>query len=127
MGRSMPENQKMPSKKRLIENLNTRLILGLVSIVLIMIAASGIVDRTGREYLNESMTRTLVTFGIARALNGVISVAQGTEVAIEPAGVGVNFAPGEILDPVNDMIERFSWVMLSASASLGLQQFLSEL
>jgi hypothetical protein len=54
-------------------------------------------------------------------------VAQGTEVAIEPAGVGVNFAPGEILDPVNDMIERFSWVMLSASASLGLQQLLSEL
>ncbi|MGD9095689.1 MAG: hypothetical protein PVJ58_07250, partial [Chromatiales bacterium] len=94
---------------------------------LIMVAASGIVDRTGREYLNESMTRTLVTFGIARALNGVISVAQGTEVAIEPAGVGVNFAPGEILDPVNDMIERFSWVMLSASASLGLQQLLSEL
>ena len=51
MGRSMPENQKMPSKKRLIENLNTRLILGLVSIVLIMVAASGIVDRTGREAL----------------------------------------------------------------------------
>ena len=127
MGRSMPENQKMPSKKQLIDNMKTRLILGLLALVLVMIAASGIVDRPGREYLNQSMTRTLVTFGIARALNGVISVAQGTEVAIEPAGVGVNFAPGEILDPVNDMIERFSWVMLSASASLGLQQLLSEL
>lgn len=127
MGRSMPENQKMPSKKQLIDNMKTRLILGLLALVLVMVAASGIVDRPGREYLNQSMTRTLVTFGIARALNGVISVAQGTEVAIEPAGVGVNFAPGEILDPVNDMIERFSWVMLSASASLGLQQLLSEL
>jgi len=127
MGRSMPENQKMPSKKQLIQNMNTRLILGLLSIALVLVAASGIIDRPGREYLNQSMTRTLVTFGIARALNGVISVAQGTEVAIEPAGVGVNFAPGEILDPVNDMIERFSWVMLSASASLGLQQLLSEL
>jgi hypothetical protein len=123
----MPENQKMPSKKQLIQNMNTRLILGLLSIALVLVAASGIIDRPGREYLNQSMTRTLVTFGIARALNGVISVAQGTEVAIEPAGVGVNFAPGEILDPVNDMIERFSWVMLSASASLGLQQLLSEL
>lgn len=73
------------------------------------------------------MGRTLVTFGIARTINGVISVAQGTEVSVEPVGVGVSFAPGEILDPVNDMIERFSWVMLSASASLGLQQLLSEL
>ena len=126
MGRSMPENQKMPSRKQLIENSKTRLILGLLVLLAVATAASGIVDRHGRQYLEQSMSRTLVTFGIARALNGVISVAQGTEVAIEPAGVGVNFAPGEILDPVNDMIERFSWVMLSASASLGLQQLLSE-
>lgn len=123
----MPENQKMQPKKQLIESSSTRLVLGLVTIIFVMAAASGIADRHGRDYLEQSMARTLVTFGIARALNGVISVAQGTEVAIEPAGVGVNFAPGQILDPVNDMIERFSWVMLSASASLGLQQLLSEL
>ena len=123
----MPENQKMQPKKQLIDSRTTRLVLGLVTIISVLVAASGIADRHGREYLEQSMARTLVTFGIARALNGVISVAQGTEVAFEPAGVGVNFAPGEILDPVNDMIERFSWVMLSASASLGLQQLLSEL
>lgn len=127
MGRSMPENQKMRPKKQFIESRNTRVVLALIVLLGVLLAASGLADRNGREYLNQSMTRTLVTFGMARALNGVISVAQGTEVAIEPAGVGVNFAPGQILDPVNDMVERFSWVMLSASASLGLQQLLSEL
>jgi len=61
---------------------------------------------------------------LARGLNGVLSVAQGTEVAIQPAGVGVNFAPGEILDPINDLVERFSWIMMLASSSLGVQQIL---
>ena len=65
-----------------------------------------------------------MTFAVARSLNGVISVAQGTEVAIEPAGIGINFAPGQILDPINDLIERFSWIMLASSTSLGLQKLL---
>ena len=31
---------------------------------------------------------------------------------------------GEMLDPMNDLIERFSWVMLAASVSLGIQKLL---
>jgi hypothetical protein len=123
----MPVSQKMQHETKLMEKPSTRLVLAVFVLLSLLLAATGMADRSGREYLNNSMKRTLVTFGIARTINGVISVAQGTEVAIEPAGIGVNFAPGEILDPVNDMIERFSWVMLSASASLGLQQLLSEL
>jgi hypothetical protein len=33
----------------------------------------------------------------------------------------VILAPGQILDPVNDLIERFSWVMLACTTSLGIQ------
>ncbi len=61
------------------------------------------VDRSGESQLDVAFTRALIGFGIARTLNGVISVAQGTEFAGQPAGIGVNFAPGEILDPVNAM------------------------
>ncbi len=46
---------------------------------------------------------------------------------MQPAGIGVNFAPGQILDPVNDLIERFSWVMLSCGVSLGIQQVLLDI
>jgi len=56
----------------------------------------------------------------------VISVAQGTEIAVEPAGVGVNFTPGQVLDPVNDLVERFSWVMLASATALGVQRLLLE-
>ncbi len=85
-----------------------------------MLAFTRVLDVAGYERTEAALQRALTTYAIARALNGVISVAQGTELAIEPAGIGVIFAPGEILDPVNDLIERFSWVMLVSSASLGI-------
>ena len=75
-------------------------------------AMSGIVDTTSDELADQALRRALVTFAVARTLNGVISVAQGTELAVEPAGVGVILGVGQILDPINDLIERFSSVML---------------
>lgn len=99
-------------------------LITLASLLLLLAAYSGVVDEYGRSYTDQGFKRALITFAIARGLNGVISVAQGTEVAVQPAGVGINFAPGQILDPVNDLIERFSWVMLASSTSLGLQKML---
>lgn len=81
-------------------------------------------DSVGQSHVDTAFKRALVGYALARGLNGVISVAQGTEVAIQPAGVGVNFTPGEILDPVNDLVERFSWIMMLASSSLGVQKIL---
>ena len=81
-------------------------------------------DTFGEKYTEEGFTRSLAAFGIAKGLNGLISVVQGTEVAVEPIGVGVILTPGQILDPVNDLIERFSWVMLICTTSLGIQSVL---
>lgn len=104
--------------------LQRKITIALISVVLALIAYTGQVDDVGREYTDKGFKRALVTFAVARSLNGVISVAQGTEVALQPAGIGINFTPGQILDPINDLIERFSWVMLASSTSLGLQKLL---
>lgn len=80
-------------------------------------------NRAAGEY-EQLFQRAFVTFALARTINGVISVVQGTEVALQPAGVGVTLTPGEILDPVNDLIERFSWIMMGATISLGVQNVL---
>lgn len=72
--------------------------------------------------LAQMLKVTLSVFALARGLNAVISVAQGTEMSIEPMGVGLTLTPGEILDPLNDLIEQFSTVLLIASASLGVQK-----
>lgn len=84
-------------------------------------------DERGRTYYTESLKRSAYTYAVARGINGVISVLQGTDVAVSPAGIGVTLAVGEILDPVNDLVERFSWVMLVSAASLGIQMALMEM
>ncbi len=101
-----------------------RIVWTVIALVAVAIAFTGLADNLSDEYAEEAFKRALVTFAVARALNGVISVAQGTEVAIEPGGVGVNFGVGQILDPINDLVEQFSSVMLVATSSLGLQNIL---
>lgn len=74
--------------------------------------------------LSQMLKVTLTVYAIARGLNAVISVAQGTELSIEPMGIGLTLTLGQILDPLNDLIEQFSTVLLMASASLGIQKIL---
>lgn len=85
------------------------------------------VDDEASELADQQLKQAAVTFATARLLNGVISVIQGTEVSIQPVGVGVTITAGEILDPVNDLVERFSWVMLASTTSLGIQKLINEL
>jgi len=85
------------------------------------------VDNAATQQIENSLTRALGAFALARATNAIISVMQETEIALSPAGIGLKLAPGQILDPLNDLVERFSWVMLIALSSLGIQRFLIEL
>ena len=81
-------------------------------------------DSLAGEKIDAGLKRALISFATARTLNAVISVIQGTDVAIQPAGVGVKFAPGQILDPINDLVEKFSNLMLAASVSFGIMHIL---
>lgn len=94
--------------------------------VLILAGCSwfGVLDSMADRQVDAGLKRALISFAAARALNAVISVAQGTEVAVEPGGVGVVFTPGEALDPINDLVEQFSNLMLLASVSFGVQKVL---
>lgn len=107
---------------------NTRLIKQwLFSLVLLLLAALSVtpfIDQRAAADYEQLFQRAFVTFALARTINGVISVVQGTEIALQPAGVGVTLTPGEILDPVNDLVERFSWIMMGATISLGVQNVL---
>ena len=78
-------------------------------------------DSSASRYVQAGLKRALVSFATARTLNAVISVVQGTQVAVQPGGVGVTFTPGQVLDPVNDLVEQFSLLMLAASVSFGAQ------
>ena len=107
-----------------MQSVKPSLIIICAVVVATVLALLPVTDTIGREHVDASFKRALAAAAIARGLNGVISVAQGTELGIQPAGVGVNFTPGEILDPINDLVERFSWIMLLATSSLGVQKVL---
>ncbi len=99
-------------------------LLSLLLLLAGVISVTPFMDQRAAEDYEQLFQRAFVTFALARTINGVISVVQGTEVALQPAGVGVTLTPGEILDPVNDLVERFSWIMMGATISLGVQNVL---
>ena len=101
--------------------------LSLLLVLLCTLSYTQVLDKFSSAQLDKAFTRSVTVFAIARGLNGLISVVQGTEVYATPAGVGVNFAVGQIVDPMNDMVERFSWVMLMSSVSLGVQEIMMHL
>jgi len=74
-------------------------------------------------YLDETFEKAGTAFLIARALNATISVAQSFTITPFVGELTI----GEILDPINDIIERFSWVMLAVTVSIGIQKLLMEI
>lgn len=70
--------------------------------------------------LDEALGSAFSAFAIAKGLNATISVLQSSTLDFQVFQLSV----GEALDPANDMIERFSWVMFAASGSLALQKLL---
>ncbi|PJC05208.1 MAG: hypothetical protein CO069_00815 [Gallionellaceae bacterium CG_4_9_14_0_8_um_filter_60_335] len=83
-------------------------------------------DATALSRVDEGFQRALASYAIARTLNAVISVAQGTEVSLQ-VGVGATFAPGQVLDPLNDLVEQFGDWMLAASVGFGIMHVLIEI
>ena len=100
---------------------NPQLVAIGVGIALITLNAwTGFIDRLTGDYLQEAMMGSGAIYATARAINALVSLLQGTEVNAWVA----TFAVGELLDPVNDLIERFSGVITIVMASLALQALL---
>jgi len=88
-----------------------------------LIAWLGPLEKLSYDYLDQSLASAGLIYGTARGINAAVSVLQTTEL---DAAI-VSMQVGQILDPVNDLIERFSGVMLVALGSLALQKILLEL
>lgn len=100
--------------------------LATIALVLLFIGLSWSKDigDMANAQVDSGLKRSLVSFASARALNAVISVVQGTEVVIHPLGVGITLTLGQVLDPINDLVEQFSSIMLLASVAFGIQKLL---
>lgn len=85
------------------------------------------IDEKTDAYFSDTITEAATVFATARAVNGVISVIQESTVTVTPFGIGTEIALGQILDPVDDVIERLSDVLFTVIVSLGLQKSVYEI
>jgi hypothetical protein len=115
-----------------------RAVTTLALLLALLVAASGLADRliaapgpetlaaASSTALQRNVTEAAAVFATARALNAAISVAQSVEIS---AGIGVQGAaqPFQALDPINQLIEQFSSLMLGAMVALGGMLMLVEI
>lgn len=97
-----------------------KLLILIISSVALALAFSFTLDTHAQTLTDKAFTQAIVVFGSAKALNAVISLAQGTELDLPFVTVAI----GQVLDPINDLVEQFSLIMLASMTSLGIQKIL---
>lgn len=104
--------------------LSPKLWIPILAVLAGLLSLSGTLDTRAQASADRVFQQALLTFAAARTLDAAVSLAEGTEVALQPAGVGVTVSAGEILEPIDHMIEQFSSVMLISTTSLGVQSLM---
>ncbi len=79
-------------------------------------------DKKADSYFTKAIQKAGAVYVTCRVINASISVIQNSNIALEPAGVGVSLAVGQVLDPIDDMTERLADVLVTAIVSLGIQK-----
>jgi hypothetical protein len=87
-------------------------------------------ERTGNRYLHDTLKKASIAFAGARTVNALVSVLQkieaGGSLKLLGTGGSATIAPFEWLDPINDMVEWFSLIMLASCVSVGIQLFVNQ-
>jgi hypothetical protein len=104
--------------------INSKTLISICIVLLVAVSSGRLLDDYVDEYTTTSIKNAALTYATARGINALVSMMQSSEVE---AGVGIvsgSITIGELLDPLNDMIERFSTVMTWVLASLAAQKVL---
>jgi hypothetical protein len=86
-----------------------------------------VLDGTTDVYFREAITKAGVAYATCRVVNASVSIVKESSLNLEPAGLGVTLAVGQALDPIDDMTERLSDILVTAITSLGVQKLAYEI
>ena len=116
----MPNSAHRRSKA----NLYRAFILAAVALVLTAFSFHGALDDFAHAQVVETTNESIGIYVISRAINALVSVLQTSQVNVPFLA---SAQVGEMLDPVNDAIERLSSIVVWAVGSLFLQRILLEI
>src|SRR5687767_4162264 len=94
--------------------------LGLL--VCALLSSTSWLDTHADTAIGSALSSTLKLFASVRGVDAIVSASEGTELSIAPVGVGVTFAPGELVEPVDDLVERLGDVLLWILTLLGVEK-----
>ena len=77
------------------------------------------VDNIAKNFIDNSIKESLISYAIIRGINAGVSVIKHSELEMEPAGVGVSVGVGEVLDPIDDLSERVSNLLFISTVVYG--------
>jgi len=86
-----------------------------------------VMDINTGTYFRQAITKAGVAYATCRVVNASVSIIKESTLQLEPAGVGIALAVGQALDPIDDMTERLSDVLVTAITSLGVQKLAYEI
>ncbi len=116
-GESM-ELSKIKSK------ITRKISVSFVVVVLMALSGTKVLDDYSDQYTTNSIKNAAITYATARGINALISMLQTSSLEVDVIIFSGSMALGELLDPLNDLIERFSSVMTVVLGSLAAQKAL---
>jgi hypothetical protein len=87
---------------------------------------SDIIDHYTTAYIDDALVEAGSAFLIARGMNALISFLQSITFEFS-VGIGGSVGAGQVLDPLNDLVEQYSSAMKLAIGSLVIQKVLLEI
>ena len=103
------------------ETLKQKLLPSIIILVIAGIAMFKLLDGYVANYISGSVKDGALIYAAARGINSLVSMAQTITLETGMFVTG-SISIGEILDPLNDLIERFSSVMtLALGALIGMK------
>ncbi len=86
-----------------------------------------VLDDQADAYFRTAISKGGLSYATCRVINASVSIIKESSLHLQPAGVGVSLAVGQALDPIDDLTERVSDVLVTAVVSLGVQKLAYEI
>ena len=111
------------ARRRMKVSPSRAIVVGAASLVLIAVSFHGGLDEFAQEQVAETTNESIGIYVVSRAINALVSVLQTSQINVP---LLASAQVGQMLDPVNDAIERLSSVVVWAVGSLFVQRILLE-
>ena len=109
---------------KLQRHITRKLLISLLIIFMMIMSSIKIIDSYVDTYTTDAIQNAAISYATARGINALVSMLQTSTVEAEVFIVSGSITIGELLDPINDLIERFSSIMTLVLGSLAAQKIL---